>query len=245
MTDAGHEPFTAYPGIEETLSRQLREAALDHEAFTMRLKACELPKCRATCCHDGALLTDEEMAGISEAVEGHRDRLARYGWTAERYLTVTGRQGRTVTLEADDEVLAENFPPHFPKTRCVFLDSEHRCVLQRLAMDTARHPWWWKPVSCWMHPLLLRPPAGSDRPLLTLARPGQAQPVDPADMVNRSLLWGALMRLAKNDQKTALAGLKKYGGVTDLEAISGVRLVAVLKQIEEIEITKKEAQDNA
>ena len=70
-------------------------------------------------------------------------------------------------------------------------------------------------------------------------------PVDPADVVNRSLLWGALMRLAKNDQKTALAGLKKYGGVTDLEAISGVRLVAVLKQIEEIEITKKEAQDNA
>lgn len=176
MTDAAYGPSTAYPGIEETLSRQLREAALDHEAFTMRLKACELPKCRATCCHDGALLTDEEMAGIGEAVEGHRDLLASYGWTAEQYLTETGRQGRTVTLEADGEALAEDFPQHFPKTRCVFLDPQHRCVLQRLAMDTARHPWWWKPVSCWMHPLLLRPPAGSDRPLLTLARPGS----DPA-----------------------------------------------------------------
>lgn len=176
MTDAGRGPFTAYPGIEEALSGQLREAALDHGAFAMRLKACELPKCRATCCHDGALLTDEEMAGIGEAVEAHRDLLAGYGWEEERYLTEEGRQGRTVTLEAGDELLADDFPPHFPKTRCVFLDAGHRCVLQRLAMDTGRHPWWWKPVSCWMHPLLLRPPAGSRRPVLTLARPGH----DPA-----------------------------------------------------------------
>ncbi len=173
MTDAGHRPFTAYPGVEEILARQLREAALDHEAFTMRLKACELPKCRATCCHDGALLTDEEMQGIGEAVEGQRERLVAYGWEEEHYLNTDGRQGRTVTLAAGDEVLAEDFPPHFPRTRCIFLDRQHRCVLQRLAMDTGRHPWWWKPVSCWMHPLLLRPPSGSQRPLLTLARPGK------------------------------------------------------------------------
>lgn len=176
MTTPGEQPSTAYPGIEEALSGQLREAALDHGAFAMRLKACELPKCRATCCHDGALLTEEEMTGIAEAVEGHRPLLAGYGWTAAHYLTEDGRQGRTVTLGAGDGLLAEDFPPHFPKTRCVFLDGQHRCVLQRLAMDTGRHPWWWKPVSCWMHPLLLRPPAGSRRPLLTLARPG----ADPA-----------------------------------------------------------------
>lgn len=176
MTTPDEQPSTAYPGIEEALSGQLREAALDHGAFAMRLKACELPKCRATCCHDGALLTEEEMTGIAEAVEGHRPLLAGYGWTAAHYLTEDGRQGRTVTLGAGDGLLADDFPPHFPKTRCVFLDGQHRCVLQRLAMDTGRHPWWWKPVSCWMHPLLLRPPAGSRRPLLTLARPG----ADPA-----------------------------------------------------------------
>lgn len=78
--------------------------------------------------------------------------------------------------EAGDEALAVDFQLHFPQTRCVFLDPEHRCDFQHLAMDSARHPCWWEPVSCWMHPLLLRTAAGSDRPLLTLARPGQ----DPA-----------------------------------------------------------------
>ena len=47
----------------------------------------------------------------------------------------------------------------------MFLDAEHRCVLQRLAVDEGRHPWFWKPISCWMHPLVLRP---GDRPVLTL-----------------------------------------------------------------------------
>ena len=69
MSDADSGPRTAYPGIEDILTRQLREAALDHEAFAMRLKPCDLPKCRATCCHDGAYLTDEEMAGIRDAVD--------------------------------------------------------------------------------------------------------------------------------------------------------------------------------
>jgi hypothetical protein len=176
MSDAESGPRSAYPGVEDILARQLREAALDHEAFSMRLKPCELPKCRATCCHDGAYLTEEEMTGIRDAVEGHRDRLAGYGWNEEHYLTSDHRQGRTVTRTAGGDMLADDFPAHFPRSRCVFLDSEHRCVLQRLAMDEGRHPWWWKPVSCWMHPLLLRPPAGSDRPQLTLARPGR----DPA-----------------------------------------------------------------
>lgn len=168
MSDA----HTAYPGVEDILARQLREAALDHEAFTMRLNPCELPKCRATCCHDGAYLTGEEMTGIREAVDARRDRLAGYGWNEEHYLATDHRQGRTVTRATDDDGLTENFPAHFPRTRCVFLDAEHRCVLQRLAIDDGRHPWWWKPVSCWMHPLLLRPPTASERPLLTLARPG-------------------------------------------------------------------------
>ncbi|MFT4176131.1 MAG: DUF3109 family protein [Luteolibacter sp.] len=161
----------AYRESELELARQIREATIDYEAFEMPLKLCELTKCRATCCHDGVLLEKDEMAIIGDVIESRCERLAGYGWNPETYLTEENGQGRSVTLENPDP--PEHFPPHFPKTRCVFLDGEHRCVLQRLAMDEGRHPWWWKPVSCWMHPLILVPGRRGERPLLTLARPGR------------------------------------------------------------------------
>ncbi|MBB5350212.1 hypothetical protein HNR46_000436 [Haloferula luteola] len=169
-------PLTAYPGLEKELARQLREAELDHEVFSLPLKVCELSRCRATCCHDGALLEPEESRAIREVMTARRGLLASYGWDHPDPLTHGGGRERTVTLPAGLSELAEEFPAHFPKTRCVFLDAEHRCVLQRLAVDDGRHPWFWKPVSCWMHPLLLRPRERGGRPVLTLAQAGN----DPA-----------------------------------------------------------------
>lgn len=158
----------AYPEAARELGRQIREAALDHEAFAMPLKVCELSSCRATCCHDGVFVDDEQQAGI-DAVVGD---LESYGLDRREWRESRDGRVKTATVGADE--VAEDFPAHFPRTRCVFLDEEDRCLLQRLAVDRGRHPWWWKPVSCWMHPLLLRSHGG--RPLLTLARPGS----DPA-----------------------------------------------------------------
>ncbi|WP_396255722.1 hypothetical protein [Haloferula sp. A504] len=155
----------AYPGAERELGRQIHEAALDHEAFAMPLKVCDLSKCRATCCHDGVFLDAEQESGIA----GVAGRLAKYGFHRSDWRERRGGRIKTATVGASEVELAEDFPAHFPITRCVFLDSQHRCLLQRLAVDEGRHPWWWKPVSCWMHPLLLRQRDG--RPFLTLATP--------------------------------------------------------------------------
>lgn len=166
---------TAFARLEIELGRQIREAALDHEVFQMPLKVCDLTRCRATCCHDGVYLTDEEGKTISGVLEEKASPLADYGWTHSDWTENRDGRVKSRTLEAAPQELADAFPIHFPRTRCVFLDSEHRCVLQRLAMDEGRHPWWWKPVSCWLHPLLIRKdPEG--RPFLTLARPEK----DPA-----------------------------------------------------------------
>lgn len=158
----------AFPEAQRELGRQIREAALDHEAFAMPLKVCELSSCRATCCHDGVFLDAEQESEIAAVI----DRLGKYGFAPDDWRE--RRDGRTKTATLGSNDLAEDFPAHFPRTRCVFLDSQHRCVLQRLAVDEGRHPWWWKPISCWMHPLLLKVRGG--RPFLTLARAG----VDPA-----------------------------------------------------------------
>lgn len=168
------EAITAYPALEKELGRQIREAAVDYASFARKLKVCDLGKCRATCCHDGVFLTDEEQAGIGDALSEGRDRLVGYGWTHEKWLHHP--QGRAKSVTLTEEHPADDFPKHFPKTRCVFLDAEYRCVLQRLAMDKGRHPWFWKPISCWMHPLVLTPGKRGERPWLSLPAPGN----DPA-----------------------------------------------------------------
>jgi hypothetical protein len=156
--------------VEKELRRQLREAALDDEAFQMPLRVCDLSECRATCCHDGVFVDAEQAREIEAVVEEWRQAGRWSGdWKESR-----GKRVKTATARVAADALAADFPAHFPPTRCVFLDERHRCRLQTHAVDVGRSPWWWKPVSCWMHPLLLRAERG--RPLLTLARPGR----DPA-----------------------------------------------------------------
>jgi hypothetical protein len=160
----------AFPSIQDELARQIREARVDHEAFEKPLKICELADCRATCCHDGVYLEIEERDILAEVIATRAERLATYDWNEpEIFQQMDDGRWKSVTLP--DPAPAQKFPAHFPKTRCVFLDSGHRCVLQRLAMDEGRHPWFWKPVSCWMHPLLLKPGHPGGRPELTLATP--------------------------------------------------------------------------
>jgi len=165
--------LTAYPGIAADVGGQVREARLDHAAFERPIRACELERCRATCCHDGVHLSAEEAAGIMALLDEHAASLASYGLelTDEPVVEVAGGW-KTAVRAARPGELAEDYPAHFPRTRCVLLDSLGRCGLQRLAMAQERHPWYYKPLTCWIHPLALRPMnRDRDRPELTLHRP--------------------------------------------------------------------------
>lgn len=137
--------------FEEThrdLARQLEEAFLDHEALERPLAICELQKCRATCCHDGVVLTTEEAEGLRKLGGG------------EGLEVLPSGKVKTRTREANRDELAEGFPSHFQKTRCVFLDDQFRCRWQLLAVAEGRHPWFYKPTSCWLHPLLIKRQGG-------------------------------------------------------------------------------------
>lgn len=146
------EPVTIFRETVKGLASSLAEAAVDHRAFEMPLPVCELAKCRATCCHDGVILSPEEAEVLSRESEG--------------VIELEDGRFKTEIVAASSDRLAENFPDHFPKTHCVFLDEQHRCLWQLRAIKEGKHPWFYKPTSCWMHPLILRNEAG--RPLLTL-----------------------------------------------------------------------------
>jgi hypothetical protein len=142
---------TCFEKTAAGLARVLVEAAVDHRAFERPFIACDLGHCRATCCHDGVILSEEEAKFLADGRDG---------------VEKTGSQWRTKTREAKTSELALDFPAHFPRTRCVFLDDKHRCHWQLLSVREGKSPWFYKPISCWMHPLVLK--KREDRVVLTL-----------------------------------------------------------------------------
>ena len=165
--------YTAYEQTGQILADQLREAVIDHEAFEQLIRPCELSRCRATCCHDGVYLSGEEAGRIRKLVNEHGEELAGYGLSLpdDPMVSLEGKL-KTATRAAEEGELAEDYPAHFPKTRCVFLDREGRCGIQRLSMEQGRDAWFDKPLTCWIHPIVILPVNRERlRPVVTLVSP--------------------------------------------------------------------------
>lgn len=153
------QSVTAYGGTAAELRERLQEAAVDHDSFERQISLCDLASCRATCCHDGVFLSEEEAEMMREMMAEHGDRFSGYGVEVSSSAVVSDEHGvhRTATRPSEGEERASDFPAHFLKTRCVFLDDQHRCTWQRLAGDLGKPAWFFKPIGCWLHPLTLRP----------------------------------------------------------------------------------------
>jgi len=155
---------TAFLQTIKILAQQVREARVDHAAFEVLIRPCEMNRCRGTCCYDGVYLSDEEAI--------HVEKLAAENNLSEgnSVIAISTKGGKkTATRQASESELAIDHPAHFPKTRCIFLDENSHCKIQKLSMMHDRHPWHDKPLTCWIHPLVLIP-AGKweKRPVLTL-----------------------------------------------------------------------------
>lgn len=151
---------TRYTNTASELAEQLRDAMLDHEAFETLLQPCSLERCKATCCYDGVYLSEEEAEGVQTLARENLGRFTDYGLKLPENVVVSARGGKarkTATREAEQGELADDFPNHFAKTRCVFLDDRGRCGIQRMNMEDSHHPWRDKPLTCWIHPIVILP----------------------------------------------------------------------------------------
>ncbi len=170
----GQHPETAFPETMEDLADMAEEMILDHRSLSTRIKLCDLAQCRGTCCHDGAYLSSEEARVIRELVESERDNFSDLGITLPEQVVVFGKWKdiasgpKTATRSAPMREWVADYPLHFPETNCVFLHPENaRCGLQMLAEKKGLSKWYYKPGTCWMHPLLIE--KGEDgKPRLTL-----------------------------------------------------------------------------
>lgn len=153
--------LTAYPDDEAALRNRMIGGRLDAESFRRPVARCEISTCRGMCCYDGVYVGRESAAVIERAAKEHAGFFASLRLQLPQEVIVEGdwpwKRGGLKTAVAPRAFsrTVEGFPPHFKDTACVFLTGDGRCSLQLLSIHLGRHPWHYKPVKCWMHPITL------------------------------------------------------------------------------------------
>ncbi len=150
-------PRTAYPATESALRAMLADAGLDRASFERPLARCDLAHCRGTCCSEGVTLNDEVAAVLRHLLRKEADFFRASGVDPETALEREGRAWRTALRPEPFHALVPDYPAHLPDTACAFLLADSRCALQALADARGLHPWHYKPLACWLHPVSISP----------------------------------------------------------------------------------------
>ncbi|MEP7312412.1 MAG: hypothetical protein ABI859_07505 [Pseudomonadota bacterium] len=137
----------------------------------LSLSTCDVTRCEAMCCYDGAYVEPQEEAFLRELVA----RVPALAECVPQEFIVEGywfgeHLGRK-TATRPHQYASAHYPAHFAKTRCVFADGQGFCELEKLARSRGQHPWTFKPAVCWLFPL--QEVEGESQPELP--------PVDPLD----------------------------------------------------------------
>jgi len=165
-----HQLLDSMPETKKSMKRRLRHAAIDFDSFATPLRVCDLANCMGHCCYDGVCLDSDEEHFITAVMDAHPVFFRQLNLTSENafeeatFLGVDTRKTRVRRFRYPDVV---NHPKHFDKTSCVFRFPDGRCSLQTLAMEHGEHPWAYKPLSCWLHPISLE---RNDRSILWIPR---------------------------------------------------------------------------
>jgi hypothetical protein len=171
MKRSDEASITAYPDDEASLRRRMNGGPVDTGSFQRLVARCEISTCRGMCCYDGVYVSPESAAVIEQVTTEHAGFFAGLDLRLPDRVTVEGdwpwkRGGlKTAVKHRAFSKTVNGFPPHFTDTACVFLTGDGRCSLQLLSVHLGRHPWYYKPMKCWMHPVTLE---GESRAVLLL-----------------------------------------------------------------------------
>lgn len=137
----------------------------------VRLQRCDVIVCEALCCHDGAYVEPEDETRIAAAMERWPEffRHVPAGPIVEENWRGLGGGRKTAVRPWR---YRREIPAHFPSTRCVFAEDNGFCSLESVARAHGLHPWIFKPVTCFMFPLVEDDPSNGPAP------PGE----DPFDL---------------------------------------------------------------
>lgn len=212
MTDPAsspHSPSTAFPEAAAELGGRVAQAEVGLPDLATPLERCDLSKCLGMCCYDGVYLSEEEAVVIERIVEVNRTELEEIVGALPNEPIVQGawrgqyNGSKTATKPRPFSDLVPGFPEHFEDTACVFLAEDGRCGLQVLSTQHGHHPWHYKPLSCWMHPLQLMTRGG--RQALRVAPPEEDPDIYPDYPGFASATWCGRRNMAGEPASVVLA----------------------------------------
>jgi hypothetical protein len=158
MIPSPETPQTAFPATGRLLRSMLADARLYAASFERRISPCTLGRCGGTCCAEGATLNAEEALVLKQVSRKHSEFLR--GLVPDLPEPAIVREGgveRTALKVRPFRSRVPDYPMHFPETACAFLLEDARCALQCLAEEEGKHPWTYKPLACWLHPISISP----------------------------------------------------------------------------------------
>ncbi len=158
---SGH--LTAFASAEAALVESCAAAPVDGAAFRRKLSRCSLSNCHGTCCYDGVHVDDDTGTILQRLADQRADEFREMGLSLPDAVIVheqwrgSDPAAKTAVKPFPFSSVVEDYPAHFNDTACVFLLDDARCGLQVLAERDGEHPWYYKPFSCWLHPISVSP----------------------------------------------------------------------------------------
>lgn len=146
------------PSWKRYVQKRLAKAPIDFESFGVRLQVCAMEDCRGMCCYDGVCIDRDEERMVRRALRQNPEHFEELGVDASNAFEEGEFQGlptRKTQTRPQKFPRHVSIPRHFDRSCCVFKHEDGRCSLQSLAMKLGEHPWAFKPISCWLHPLSL------------------------------------------------------------------------------------------
>lgn len=122
---------------------------IDPIIFTQKfVKACDVCVCSGECCYYGVYTDKSEY----EKILSLKDRIIK---------SMDDSQTKNVEDWFEEEQEDSDFPSGIAvgtevhNGKCVFLDKQGFCTLQKIAIEDAEHKWKYKPLYCILFPLVI------------------------------------------------------------------------------------------
>lgn len=155
-TKSRPQNITAFTESEEKLRQRHGNTKLNSGEFSRKLTRCEL-SCGGMCCYGGVSVEKDTADVVQQLATERKSDFKKMGLDLpDKVVAPTEWRGvvsNITALKPRSWSNVNDYPNHFDETACVFLMDDARCGLQVLSEIDGKHPWYYKPFSCWLLPI--------------------------------------------------------------------------------------------